>query len=84
MQKEHTHILFMAHKQEDLIHPSLIYLIKIHTLINPICVINFFQRFNSLNGTIKFIIDIIVRQSKKNPNNQRYIYLWYKRELSLL
>lgn len=43
--------------------------------INPICVINFFQRFNSLNGRIKFIIDIIVRQSKKNPNNQRYIYL---------
>lgn len=43
--------------------------------INPICVINFFQRFNSLNGRIKFIIDIIVRHSKKNPNNQRYVYL---------
>lgn len=43
--------------------------------INPICVINFFQRFNSLNGRIKFIIDIIVRQSKKTPTtNDTYAY----------
>lgn len=38
---EHTHILFMAHKQEDLIHPSLIYLIKIHTLTQYVLSISF-------------------------------------------